>query len=400
MNYLSHLECGRCGAQHAAGRLHNLCTACGGPLLARYDLAAARADLDRDGLAARPPDLWRWHELLPVQDPIHRISLGEGGTPLYPVPRLGAALGLADLWLKDEGLNPGGSFKSRGAAAGVSRARELGARTIALPTAGNAGAAWALYCARAGLDCVVVMPADAEVLPLKECVLAGAQTYRVRGLISDAGAIIGRAARRHGWFEASTLKEPYRIEGKKTMGYEMAQQFGWRLPGAILYPTGGGVGMIGIYKALEEMAALGWVSRPFPRLIAVQAEGCAPIVRAWQAGRAESEFWAGAATVAGGIRVPKALGDFLVLQAVRATGGAAVAVSDAEILEMVALCGRTEGNFICPEGGALLAAARRLRREGALAPDERVVLLNTGTGLKYPDTVPADVPLLDPAAEL
>lgn len=399
MSYLTHLECPRCHSRYPAEKLTNLCT-CGSPLLARYDLARARQKLDRAALAGREPSLWRYHELLPVQDPAHRVSLGEGMTPLFRLPRLGVALDLPDLWLKDEGLNPGGTFKSRGAAVGVSRARELGARTLALPTAGNAGAAWALYSARAGLECVVVMPQDAEVLPMRESVLAGARTYLVRGLISDAGAIVARGVRRHGWFEAATLKEPYRIEGKKTMGYEIAEQFGWQLPDAILYPTGGGVGIIAIYKALLELEALGWIRRPFPRLIAVQAEGCAPIVRAFQEGKERSEFWPGAATVAGGIRVPKALGDFLVLEAVRASGGTAVAVSDPEILAAVQEAGRLEGTFLCPEGAALVAAARRLRQAGALARNDRVVLLNTGTGLKYPETVRAELPVLDPEDEI
>ncbi|MCG0239322.1 MAG: threonine synthase [Firmicutes bacterium] len=399
VSYLAHLECPRCSSRQDPDRLQNLCP-CGSPLLARYDLDRARQELDRDRLRERPPTLWRYRELLPVRDPAQVVSLGEGMTPLYPVPRLGAALDLPDLWLKDEGVNPGGTFKSRGAAVGVSRARELGARVLALPTAGNAGAAWALYAARAGLGCVVVMPEDAEALPMRECALAGARTFLVRGLISDAGAVAARAALRYGWFEAATLKEPYRLEGKKTMGYEIAEQMGWRLPDAILYPTGGGVGIIGIYKALLEMEALGWIRRPFPRLVAVQAAGCAPIVQAFREGKDRAEFWPGAATVAGGIRVPKPLGDFLVLEAIRATGGTAVAVTDPEILAGIREAGRAEGVFLCPEGAALVAAARRLRQEGFLRREDRVVLLNTGTGLKYPETVPADLPVLDPEDDL
>lgn len=398
-SYLSHLECPRCGERFPADRPANVC-GCGSPLLARYDLAAARAAVPRAALDGRRADLWRYMELLPVRDPNAIVSLGEGWTPLLPAPRLGEALGLRDLWLKDEGQNPTGTFKARGAAVGVSRARELGISALRMPTAGNAGGAWAAYAARAGLPLLVAMPADAPAINRRETVLAGAATYLVRGLISDAGALVARAAERSGAFDAATLREPYRIEGKKTMGYEIAEQMGWSLPDAIIYPAGGGVGIIGIWKALQEMAALGWISGRPPRLVIVQAEGCRPLVEAFAAGAEGSEFWTGAATVAAGLRVPKALGDFLVLRAIRETGGTAVAASDEEILDAMRLTARREGLWICPEGAAAVVAAGRLRRSGFFSPGDRVVILNTGTGLKYPELGPPDAPVLDPTDDI
>lgn len=400
MSYLSHLECSRCGHTLDPDRVAGLCPRCGSPLLARYDLDAARRRLDRDALGRRSATLWRYWELLPVRDPAHVVSLGEGMTPLYRLPRLGRALGLPDLWLKDEGAQPTGTFKARGAAVAISRARELGVRAVAMPTNGNAGGAWAAYGARAGLKVYLCMPTDAPPMAVREAVAVGARVWLVRGLISDAGQIIARAAQRYGWFEAATLKEPYRIEGKKTMGYEIAEQMGWELPSAILYPTGGGVGIIGIYKALLEMEALGWIRRPFPRLVCVQPAGCAPIVRAFHEGKEVSEFWHGAQTLQQGTRVPKALGDFLVLQAVRATGGTAVAVDDDEALWGMRELARLEGAFVCPEGAALVAAAQKLRAEGFLSAGDRVVLLNTGAGIKYPDLVPLDLPVLEPGQDL
>lgn len=399
MSFLTHLECPRCGARHSADVPMNLCP-CGSPLLARYDLEAARRQVDRDALARGPATLWRYADLLPVRDPANIVTLGEGMTPLLRLPRLGARLDLTDLWLKDEGVNPTATFKCRGAATGISRARELGIRAVAMPTNGNAGGAWAAYGARAGIAVALCMPVDAPAMSVLEAYAVGARASMVRGQITDAGAMIARAAQKHGWFEAATLKEPYRIEGKKTMGYELAEQFGWRLPDAILYPTGGGVGIIGIYKALLEMEALGWVRRPFPKLIAVQAAGCAPIVRAYQEGKTSSELWTGAETVAQGIRVPKALGDFLVLEAVRATGGTCVAVEDPDIVAGLKELAALEGAFICPEGAALVAAAWHLRREGFLGKDERVVLLNTGAGIKYPEIMRPGLPVYDIGAEL
>ena len=399
MSFLTHLECPRCGERLAAERLVNVC-GCGSPLLARYDLAAAGRALPRAALAGRPPDLWRYRELLPVRELSHVISLGEGFTPLLPLPRLGRALGLTDLWLKDEGRNPTGTFKARGAAVGVSRALELGASALRLPTAGNAGGAWAAYAARAGLPLLVTMPADAPAINRRETVITGARTYLVRGLISDASALLARHGARSGAFDAGTLREPYRLEGKKTMGYEILEQLGWEPPDAILYPAGGGVGVIGIWKALQELTELGWLRGRPPRLVIVQAEGCRPLVQAWERGAAVSEFWAGASTLAAGLRVPKALGDFLALRAVRETGGTAIAVSDAEILAAMGACARQEGCWVCPEGAAALAAAGRLRATGFFASGERVVVLNTGTGLKYPELGPPDPPTLEPDGEI
>ena len=390
---LSHLECPRCGDTLDATRLQGVCPADGAPLLARYDLD--RVGIGPGDVATRAPDLWRYHELLPVTAPEHVITLGEGMTPLLPAPVLGAELGVPRLLVKDEGLLPTGSFKARGAAAGVSRARELGASALAMPTNGNAGAAWAAYAARAGLPMLVAMPTGAPLITRAECVATGADLRLVDGLISDAGRLIaeGTAASTRDWTDVATLKEPYRIEGKKTMGYEIAEQLGWRMPDVIVYPTGGGVGLIGIHKALLELSTLGWVSGPLPRLVSVQATGCAPIVRAFEAGATESEPWVGARTVAFGITVPKALGDFLVLEAVRATGGTAIAVDDDELLADVALTGRLEGMFVCPEGAAAVSAVRRLRASGWIAADDEVVVLNTGAGVLYPDTVPVDAPV-------
>jgi threonine synthase len=391
---LTHLECSRSGERHDAHVVQGLSSR-GAPLLARYDLDAVRASVDRAELAARPPDLWRYHEVLPVQDPAYVTTLGEGMSPLVPLPRYGASMGLPRLLMKDEGLVPTGTFKARGAAVGVSRARELGVKAVAMPTNGNAGAAWSVYAARAGMDSLIVMPVDAPEITRRECVVAGAELYLVDGLINHAGVMVKDAVgRRDGFQDVSTLKEPYRIEGKKTMGYEIAEQLGWRVPDAILYPAGGGVGLIGIYKALLEMQELGWLGPDLPRLVAVQASGCAPIVDAFEAGALESRLVEGSHTVAFGINVPKALGDFLVLEAVRATEGTAVAVTDEELLAEVRALAAQEGAFICPEGAACMAAARRLSDSGWLTAGEQVVVLNTGTGLKYPETVSLDVPTL------
>lgn len=400
MSFVSHLECARCGAQHDAGRLHNTCR-CGSPLLVRYHLDRVAAHWRPEMLAARPATLWRYHELLPLDDPAHAVTLGEGWTPILPLRRLGAVLGLPHLSLKDEGLNPTGTFKARGAAVGVSRARELGVREFAMPTAGNAGGAWAAYGAHAAMRAHIVMPADAPAINVREALACGADVRLVRGLISDAGRIVARAVARYGWFDVSTLKEPYRIEGKKTMGLEIAEQSGWNPPDVILYPAGGGVGLIGLWKAFDELRALGWLPPSCrPRLVAVQAEGCAPLVQAWEHGREESELWPDAATVASGLRVPKALGDFIVLRAVRETEGVCVAVSDREIVDAVARLAREEGLLVCPEGAATLAAAVRLRDAGWLTRDARVLLLNTGSGLKYPEVLPAEAPVMDPDEDL
>lgn len=387
-SFLSHLECPRCGRTHDADRLTNLCE-CGAPLLVRYDLEGARAAFTAEAIASRGPTMWRYHELLPVRDPRFVVSLGEGLTPLVATPRLGKELGVPGLLMKDEGVLPGGSFKTRGAAAGVSRALELGATGIAMPTNGNAGAAWALYSARAGLASLIAMPANAPEITRRECTIAGAELHIVDGHIGDAGALIaGELSRRTGYLDTSTLKEPYRIEGKKTMGLEIAEQLGWRMPDVILYPTGGGVGIIGIHKALVELRELGLVEGELPRLVAVQATGCAPIVRAYEQRAAESTAWESPYTVAFGINVPKPLGDFLILRAIYETGGCAIAVTDEEALAEQAACARLEGNVICPEGAATLAAVRKLRASDWIGENDNVVVLNTGTGLKYPETLP------------
>ncbi len=398
-SFLDRLECARCQTIYDANTQAHLCT-CGSPLLVRYDLEAARQQFTRESLQSREPSLWRYHEVLPVRSSEHVTSLGEGMTPLLPLKRLGARYGMPNLSVKDEGTIPTGSFKARGAAVGISRAKELGVETLVMPTNGNAGGAWATYAARAGLKAVIVMPEAAPVITRNECAISGARLFLVNGLISDAGAIVGRAVKAHSWYDASTLKEPYRIEGKKTMGYEIAEQCGWRVPDVILYPTGGGVGIIGIYKALKEMQQLGWIGERLPRLVAVQAEGCAPIVKAWQEGQQASQFWQHSETIAFGINVPKALGDFLVLDAVRSTQGCAIAISDADLLTAQAELASQEGMFICPEGAATFAAAKRLRDSSWIGEQEHVLLLNTGAGLKYPETVQVSVPLLQPGDEI
>ncbi|RYU09687.1 threonine synthase [Nocardioides iriomotensis] len=393
-SYLSHLECSRTGERYDADEVQGV-SRVGAPLLVRYDLEAARGAVSRDEVERRPHDLWRYHELLPVRDARHVTTLGEGMTPLLPMTTYGSQVGIPHLLMKDEGLVPTGSFKARGAAVGVSRARELGVKAVAMPTNGNAGAAWSVYAARAGLGSLIVMPQDAPEITRRECVVSGAELYLVDGLINHAGALVKAAVeQRTGYQEVSTLKEPYRIEGKKTMGYEIAEQLGWQVPDVILYPAGGGVGLIGIHKAMLEMQQLGWIGDKLPRLVAVQAEGCRPIVDAFEQGKDESELKDGTHTLAFGINVPKALGDFLVLQAVRESGGTAVAVTDDDILAELATLAAAEGSWVCPEGAACFAAARRLREDGWIREDEQVVVLNTGTGLKYPETVGVVVPVL------
>ncbi|MEU2611281.1 threonine synthase [Micromonospora sp. NPDC007271] len=394
--HLTHLECPRCGREHPAGKLQNLCD-CGSPLLARYDLAAVAASVTPEQFGLRPADLWRYRELLPVADPRFVTTLGEGWTPLLRAPAYGAEIGIPELIVKDEGLTPTGSFKARGAAVGVSRARELGVERIAMPTNGNAGAAWATYAARAGMGATIAMPLDAPAICRRECVAAGADLRLVDGLISDAGRWVARLVAESGGrvFDAGTLREPYRLEGKKTMGYEIVEQLGWQVPDVIIYPTGGGVGLIGIHKALHELRELGWVEDRLPRLVAVQSTGCAPIVRAFAAGESRATPWADARTLAFGITVPSPLGDELILTALRDTGGTAIAVDDAEILADLRDFAAREGLLLCPEGAACLTAARQLRAGGWIRSDERVVVLNTGAGLKYPETVDvAAVPLV------
>jgi threonine synthase len=380
---LSHLECPECGARHDPARLHTICEPCASPLLARYHLARARATLSPQTVAARPRGLWRWHELLPVHNPAARITLGEGDSPLLAAPRLGAAAGLDNLFIKDESGQPTGSFKARGLCVAVAKAVELGVRAFVVPTAGNAGGALAAYAARAGVEAHVFMPADAPALNQQEVRLHGADLRLVDGLINDAGRQAAAEAAEHGWFDVSTLKEPYRLEGKKTMGLELAEQFGWRLPDVIVYPTGGGTGLVGMWKAFDELEALGWIDARRPRMVAVQAAGCAPVVRAFERGAARAELWDGAATLAAGLRVPLPFADRLILRALRESGGTAVAVSDEAITAAQSQIAACEGLWVAPEAAATLAGAQQLLAAGWLKARERVVLYSTGSGLKY-----------------
>ena len=383
--YVTFLECSRCGARYEKGRLHNLCRECGRPLLVRYDLARAGETLTRDGLRGRVASLWRYREVLPVDDDASITTLGEGWTPLARACRLGARLGMPRLHLKDEGLNPSGSFKARGMTAAVSMAKELGAERLAVPSAGNAAGALAAYAAKAGLEAHIYMPRDAPRVNVVECVQYGAHVVLVDGFINDCGRIVGEKKESEGWFDVSTLKEPYRIEGKKTMAYELAEQMDWTLPEVVVYPTGGGTGLIGMWKAFDEMEELGWIDSRRPRMISVQAEGCAPIVNAFAAGADTAEAVARPATVAAGLRVPAAIGDFMILDILRRSGGTALSVSDAEILESVRELGSAEGIFAAPEAGACVAGLHRLLERGDVDRHERVVLMITGSGLKYPD---------------
>ncbi len=380
---LSHLECAWCGETYDADQLINVCPACGKPLLARYDLDVARRVLPREALAGRPPTLWRYAEMLPVRDPAYRLTLGEGFTPLLKLDNLGQALGLEGIYAKEEGLNPTASFKARGLCIAVSRAAELGAKAVAIPTAGNAGSAMAAYAARAGLPAYVFVPQDVPPPFLAEMRALGAEITLVDGLITDCAAYVRQGVVEGRWFDVSTLKEPYRVEGKKTMGYELAEQFDWTLPDVIVYPTGGGTGIVGMWKAFDEMEQLGWIGPGRPRMISVQSAGCAPIVRAFAAGQRTAAPWENPATIADGLRVPGAIGDFLILDAVRASGGTAIAVPDDEIRAAMREMGRMEGLFPAPEAAATLAALRRLAADGLVQPEERVVLFLTGNGLKY-----------------
>ena len=383
-----HLECSvSCGAgPFDASHPHHLCR-CGRPLLARYDWARIGASWSRESLRDAVPSMWRYAPALPLDDGDRAVTLGEGWTPLLPAPALGAELGLERLLVKDEAANPTNSFKARGMSAAVTRAHALGAATLAVPSAGNAACALAAYAANAGIEARVFMPRDVKTPFIRECRLHGAAVTLVDGLITDAGRIAADQGRRSGWYDVSTLKEPYRVEGKKTMGYEIAEQLGWRWPDWIVYPTGGGTGIVGIWKACEELEALGWVTGPRPRLVTVQAEGCAPMVRAFDAGTETADPWEGATTVADGLRVPAAVGDILVLRALRESGGTAVTVSDRDMVQGMHDLGRREGIGAAPEGGATLAALRQLVRNGLVARDDQVVLLNTGGALKYLDLV-------------
>jgi threonine synthase len=373
------LECSACGKKYNSSVEQHLCT-CGKPLLVRYDLRRAAATLTMEALKSRPRTLWRYAEVLPDDPP---VSLGEGMTPLVHATRLGASMKLEKLYIKDEGLNPTGSFKARGMTVAVTRAKRLGAKALAVPTAGNAGGALAAYAAAAALSAVIVMPADTPAANVMECRAFGAKVVKLNGLISDCGKYVAEHKDREGWYDVSTLKEPYRVEGKKTMGYELWEQFGAKLPDVILYPTGGGVGLIGMCKAFDEMQEMGWIGSERPRMVAVQAEGCAPIVRAWEAHQNAAQFFPNAATIASGLRVPGPLGDLLILSMLRQTKGTALTVTDEEMLHAGRELASLEGIFAAPEGAATVIAARKLAASGWIKAQETVVLFNTGTGYKY-----------------
>jgi threonine synthase len=380
---VSHLECAACGLRHEARRLHNLCTECGKPLLVRYDLKRAAESLTKESLTGRAPDLWRYREVLPVDSDENVVTLGEGFTPLLRTARLGSSLGMQELYIKDEGQNPTQSFKARGMTAAVSMAKELGVRKLAVPSAGNAAGALSAYAAQAGMEAHIFMPKDTPRANVIECEQTGAHVTLMDGLITDCGAEVGRRKQAEGWFDVSTLKEPYRIEGKKTMGYELAEQFDWELPDVIVYPTGGGTGLIGMWKAFDEMEQMGWIGSKRPRMVTVQAAGCAPIVTAFEKGERFAAEFPNAHTTASGLRVPKAIGDFLIIDALRASGGTAVAVTDAELIAATREIGAAEGIFCAPEGAACLPALKKLLRDGLVKSNERVVLFNTGSGVKY-----------------
>lgn len=379
---LSHLECVNCHQIYDSDKLNNVCS-CGLPLLARYNLKKVQSSLSKFDISKRSPNMWRYRELLPVRQYHHIVSLEEGYTPLYQLPKLGQFLRLQQLLIKDESTNPGGTFKARGASVGVSRAMEVGAKKLAIATNGNAGEAWAMYGARAGMPTVVIMPIDAQIVSQKICSLSGARTYLVDGLISDAAKMIERGVENQGWFNVSSFKEPYRLEGKKTMGYEIVEQLGWSFPDAIIFPTGGGIAIAAMYKAFLELQELGWVEGTLPRLIAIQAEGCAPLEKAFQANKKESEFFHKAHTFATGLRVPKSCGDFMVLEAIYATGGYVVSVSDDEIRNGIELASKLEGIFLCPEAAVAVPGLQKLIEQGIISADEQVVIMGTGSGLKY-----------------
>jgi threonine synthase len=383
--FLKHLECSACGRQHEWSCLQNLCPSCHKPLFAIVDLAAASRTLKRETLPTREKSLWRYREVLPLPGNVEPVSLGEGGTPLLRAEKFG---GEVDLWIKDESLNPTQSFKARGMTVAVSMAKHLGATKLAVPSAGNAGGALAAYAARAGLEAHIFMPRDTPRANIIECRELGAHVTLINGLITDCGAEIARRKTKEGWFDVSTLKEPYRVEGKKTLGYELAEQFNWELPDLVLYPAGGGTGLIGMWKAFDEMEALGWIGTKRPRMFAVQATGCSPIVRAFEMGEKTAAEFPDAYTIASGLRVPMAIGDFLILNILRQSNGGAIAVDDEEMIRVGREVGSSEGLFVCPEGAACFAALTSLRAAGKIVPGERVVIFNTGSGIKYLDCYP------------
>jgi threonine synthase len=386
LSFLSHLECSGCGEKYSYAEINTFCPNCQSPLLSRYDLESARQHVDRDTITRRKKGMWRWHELLPVLDQENQIFLGEGDTPLLSLPHLENEVRLHHLYVKDESSNPTGSFKARGLAAAISKAKELGIQKVIIPTAGNAGGALAAYAARAGLRAHIFMPKDTPFANIEESRIAGAEITLVDGLINDAAGMAGEKARKEGWFDVSTFKEPYRVEGKKIMGYELAEAFDWQLPDVIIYPTGGGTGLVGMWKAFEELETLGWLENTKrPRMVSVQANGCAPVVKAFNEGAAFCDFWINAHTLASGLRVPKSFADHLILQDIYDSQGTAIAVSDESILESQRQLATMEGIFAAPEGAATLAALKELIKQGWVQPEDRIVLFNTGSGLKYID---------------
>ncbi|MCA9744367.1 threonine synthase [candidate division KSB1 bacterium] len=385
-SFLTHLECTKSQQIYDANELHNL-SSVGAPLFARYDMQRAAKAFTRDDISKNENSLWRYVEMLPVIDPACRLTLGEGWTPLIKPEKWNEQIGCRELYIKDEAGNPTLSFKARGLAMAVSKALELGAQKIALPSAGNAASATAAYCAAAGIECHVFMPKDTPEMFKVECQALGAHVNLLDGLIHDCGKEVARRKEDEGWFDVSTLKEPYRVEGKKTMGYELAEQFDWQLPDVIIYPTGGGTGLIGMWKAFDEMQQLGWIGSKRPRMVSVQAAGCAPIVRAFEHGEEHAEIWQNAHTAASGLRVPVAVGDFLMLRAIRESNGTAIAISDDEFLSELSLFGAKTGIVLCPEGAAAIVAAKKLLQRGWIHPDERVVIFNTGSGLKYQEAL-------------
>ncbi len=389
-SFLSHLECTYCGDIFSSGEPNRLCEECGKVLYPRYDVDEARKEFTRESLNGRAPNMWRYFEMMPILDPKNIITLGEGFTPIFETPKLGAKLGVTNLLIKDEGLNPTASFKARGLSAAVSKAYELGIRKLTMPSAGNAAGAMSSYAAKAGIEAYLYMPKDAPEANIKEVNITSGNLTLIDGLINDAGVISNQKAAELGLFDVSTLKEPYRVEGKKTMGYEIAEQLDWRLPDVIIYPTGGGTGIVGMWKAFDEMEELGWIGTERPKMFTVQASGCAPMVRAWEQGEKHAEMWEGAQTYASGLRVPGAVGDFLILKALRESGGGAAAVPDHMMAEWVDILGADTGIFAAPEGGATAAAVPILMEQGLISHDDEVVLFNTGSGLKYVGMTPID----------
>lgn len=396
MNFVTHLECANCGTKYDASLIHNLCTSCQRPLWVRYDLDAVKKNFTKKSLFGRPPTIWRYLEMLPMKDAAKIVSLTETITPILEVKRLAAEFGVKELLVKDESRLPTGSFKARGMAMAISKANEFGIKKVAVPTAGNAGGAMAAYAARAGMEAYVFMPEDTPAINKKECYLAGAKTFLVNGLITDCGRIVGEGKKIKNWFDVSTLKEPYRIEGKKTMGLELAEQFEWELPDVILYPTGGGTGLIGMWKAFAELEALGWLkSAKKPKMISCQSEGCAPISTAFEKGERFAQKFEHAATIASGIRVPAAVGDFMILDAVRQSGGVALATPEKDIPKWMRLAASKEGIALCPETAVCLGALEVLLKRGTIKPTDRILIFNTGASQKYPEAVNEQLERID-----